>query len=56
MFIRISNRVCPLHDDFYRRRTEYGHLALCCGSGCCRERHHRDGGGIAAVRRREVHR
>lgn len=43
-------------DDFYRRRTEHGHLALCCGSGCYRERHHRNGGGIAAVRRREVHR
>ena len=24
--------------------------------GCYRERHHRNGGGIAAVRRREVHR
>ena len=22
-----------MHDDFYRRRTEHGHLALCCGSG-----------------------
>ena len=32
------------------------HLALRCGSGCYRERHHRNGGGIAAVRRREVHR
>ena len=31
-------------------------MALCCGSGCYRERHHRNGGGIAAVRRREVHR
>ena len=27
-----------------------------CGSGCYRERHHRNGGGIAAVCRREVHR